>query len=183
MSISVVIPHCPSGEHDALLKRCLESLPPLAERIVVVNEKNTIGFTKAVNYGLRIATGDYVMVVNNDIVWKEGLLEDLCVADVITSPKMNGQPQVFWGCFFVIPRSIIDRIGLLDERFYLYCSDTDLVMRAKQERVELRSIQSCNIETEGGRTTCRIDGREAIDFSDTQKFVAKWKIRPDAALG
>lgn len=181
MRISVIIPHCPSEKHDILLRECLESLPPVFERIIVVNEINTIGFTKAVNHGLRVAQGDFIMVVNNDVTWDSGSIEDLCLADAVTSPKMNNEPQSFWGCFFVIPRKILDKIGLLDEQFYLYCSDTDFIMRLRQAGIERRCIEVCNILTKGGQTTQHVKGRTEIDNKDMMKFETKWGVSASQA--
>jgi GT2 family glycosyltransferase len=36
------------------------------------------------------------------------------------------------GAFLMARRSLIDRIGLLDERFFLYCEDEDFCLRAKR---------------------------------------------------
>jgi GT2 family glycosyltransferase len=36
------------------------------------------------------------------------------------------------GAFFLIRRSIIDRIGILDERFFMYCEDEDWCWRVRQ---------------------------------------------------
>jgi GT2 family glycosyltransferase len=185
--ISIVIPHCPGEYHDRLLKRCVDSLSGYGELIVVANERNTIGFTKAVNHGLRLAKGDYIMVVNNDIVWREGSLEDLCKPRTITSPSMTNSlgersNQFFWGCFFVLPREVYEKIGQLDEQFYLYCSDTDLVMRARQAQLNLESVSTCNIFTEGAQTTQFIDGRNKMSDDDIERFIAKWGKRPDAAM-
>lgn len=185
--ISLVIPHCPSEYHDGLLKRCVDSFPDVFETIVVVNEFNTIGFTKAVNHGLKLAKGDYVMVVNNDIKWVSGELESLCVPDVVTSPtlqKVDGglQRQNFWGFFFVIPKTVLDKVGLLDDQFYLYCSDTDYYLRLKDARVERRSIESCVVFTEGGQTTKDMVAREKLDQLDTKKFIDKWGFMPNQAI-
>ena len=36
------------------------------------------------------------------------------------------------GAFLMTRRSVVDRIGLLDERFFLYCEDEDFCLRAKR---------------------------------------------------
>jgi O-antigen biosynthesis protein len=180
--ISVVIPHVPGPNHDKMLKECVDSLEGYDELIVVTNEIGTLGFTRAVNMGLKLATGDYMMVVNNDTVWTEGTLDEMCVPNVVTSPKLGGNPQYFWGCFFVIPRSVLDKVGLLDEQFYLYCSDTDYVLRCKEERVKLNSIETCNVDTKGGRTTRTDPNRFAIATADEKKFFTKWGRKPDQSI-
>jgi len=60
-----VIRHWPLDEAvDAALRRCVASFPADCERIVVVNDGT--GYGRNVNIGLRLATGDFVAVVNND---------------------------------------------------------------------------------------------------------------------
>lgn len=185
MKISIVVPHVPFTEdHHRLLMRCLSSFRFKTQaEIIVLSDMGESGFTRKVNEGMARATGDYIMVVNNDIEWREGELTDLCVPGVVTSPVMLNQwgdkvPQRFWGCFFVVPRKVYEAIGPLDEQFFLYCSDTDFVVRCKNAGVELRSIPSCLFFTEGGQTTKEIKDRSAIDIADTEKFEKKWGVLP-----
>lgn len=181
-TISVIIPHVPGKEHDKRLKKCVDSLEGYDELIVVTNQINTLGFTKAVNVGLRLVKGDYLMVVNNDIEWTQGELASLCVPNTVVSPSLNGNPQYFWGCFFVVPRTVLEKVGYLDEQFYLYCSDTDYVMRCRENQVQLGAVQDCNIVSGGGHTTRTIEDREKIDSEDTEKFILKWGQRPDQSI-
>lgn len=180
--ISIVIPHIPGPVHDKLLERAVASLKGYDELIVVTNQPNTLGFTGAVNMGMSLAKGDYIMVVNNDIIWEYGDLNDLCVPKVMTSPKMKEQSQFFWGCFFVVPREIYEKVGALDPQFFLYCSDTDYVKRVKDAGFDVRSVQNCNIFTEGAQTTKTLTNRDELDSIDTERFLEKWKMMPDQMM-
>lgn len=181
-SVSVVVPHVPGPEHDVRLKQAVDSLSGYDELVVVTNQAATIGFTKAVNIGLSLAKCDYLMVVNNDIVWEKGNLSDLCYPNAVTSPFVNGKGQEFWGCFFVIPRTVLEKVGLLDERFYLYCSDTDFVMRLREARIKCIAVETCGILTEGGRTCMTFPDRATLDANDTQKFIEKWGVHPHQVI-
>ena len=58
-------PHWPLDEEtNEALRSCVSSFPSECERIVVVNEGT--GYGHNVNIGLRLASGDYIAVVNND---------------------------------------------------------------------------------------------------------------------
>ena len=157
MKFSIVIPtynHC-----DDLLKPCIESIKKYTdlsnvEIIIVANgcTDNTksyvsslgypfklvwstdgLGYTRATNLGIQAATGQYIILMNNDIVlleqptnnWLE-LLETPFIKDPltgITGPvkfhwpvgKTTRTAMAFW--LVMIPRSLFDQLGVLDEIF------------------------------------------------------------------
>lgn len=174
--VSIIIPYCPGEKQERLLNVCLDSLPETFERIIVVNDYT--GFTKNVNLGLRAARGDYLAIVNSDMEWLNGYWSDLCIPRVVTSPKVNNQAQYFWGCFFVIPHEVYQKVGPLDERFFLYCSDTDYVCRLREAQMEMRCIESCETRTFGGQTTSEMPLRRQYDDEDTAAFIQKWGRKP-----
>lgn len=173
--ISVIIPHYPfNDEINDTLKKCETSLSHYDELVLVVNDK--IGFAKAVNYGLKLAKGDYLMVVNNDIVWRTGDLRELCIPNVVTSPTVNSKDQKFWGCFFCIPRNIYEKIGGLDEQFEIgYFEDDDFIKRLELAGVEMRCINSCDIVTRGSSTMEQFDTKTIVNIN-REKFNKKWNI-------
>lgn len=176
MRLSVVIPHWPlKSELDDLLDRCIKSLPPHDERVIVVNEG--IGFAKAVNYGLRVAKGDFLAVVSNDTVWQSGDLESICIPGTVTSPVLNDHKQDFWGCFFVLPREVYEKVGPLDERFGLaYYEDNDYIKRLSVAGVPMVCVDSCHIFSEGGQTMKHVDDRLRSELNVRNKgiFDSKW---------
>lgn len=152
---------------------------------IILNSRN-LGYTRAVNQGLRLCRGRFVLMLNPDIDFKDSpfprlfeLLEDERIAVVapqlrfldgriqpscrrfpakrdvffevlglsrlfFNSPFFNRwrmpdfdhqtsrdveQPQ---GAFLLMRRSLIERIGLLDERFPMFFSDVDFCRRAAQ---------------------------------------------------
>lgn len=155
MKYSVVIPtynHC-----DDLLKPCIDSIKRYSdtaniEIIVVANgcTDNTkeyaqslgdqikliwvdeaIGYTKATNMGIKQATGEYVILLNNDTellqqptnTWLN-MLEAPFIADPqvgLTGPlelydNYSNAPVLIFFCV-MIKRDLFDKIGLLDEIF------------------------------------------------------------------
>jgi hypothetical protein len=145
-SLSVVIPHWPLGhEVNASLQRCVQSLPDECEKIIVVNEGT--GFARNVNLGLRIASGEFMAVVGNDTYVTDGDVFDLCVAGTVTSPvveeKESIDPNGFHGAFFVLPRSVIDEVGFLDEQFEGgFYEDDDYLHRLRIAGVPTLRIES-----------------------------------------
>jgi len=172
--ISVIIPHYPMSEElDVLLKNCVQSLVGADEIIVVVNEGT--GFAKNVNRGLRIASGDYMCVANNDLTLIRGNIQDLADPMGVTSPMQNNQDhQVFWGSFFCIPRWVYEKIGGLDERFEMaYYEDDDYIRRLVEARIPMRCVKSVEIHHLGGRTLRNMN-HEKYTEENKIKFQEKW---------
>ena len=113
---------------------------------VYIYNKDNVGFTKNVNRGWKyaIANGaDYVGIVNSDTYWISGNLDDLCIPNMVTSPKFNNQdfPKVqLRGSFFVVPKTISDEIGYLDESMKMFCSDQDYADKTSKIFKEVDSV-------------------------------------------
>ncbi|MBE3085743.1 MAG: class I SAM-dependent methyltransferase, partial [Bacteroidetes bacterium] len=106
----------------------------------------SIGFTKAVNEGIKVAAGEYIVILNNDIAllpqpknqWIE-LLKDPFENDPmvgITGPMVEKSIHIqkMFAIFFcvMISREVLDIVGLLDEAFSPgFCEDNDWCARAE----------------------------------------------------
>ncbi len=112
------------------LYRCLESLDFNDEIIVVDNDstdgsvqainsfksknlkiivnKNNLGFAKAVNQGLKQAKGDYLLLLNSDIIVKPGSINKLIEfaekhseAGVVSGKLLNSDNSFQGSCFYL----------------------------------------------------------------------------------
>jgi GT2 family glycosyltransferase len=185
--LSLVIPHWPLDEEtNEALRRCVLSFPAECERIVVVNDGT--GYGRNVNVGLRLATGKYIAVVNNDCYLAGGDVYELCVPGTVTSPLIIGErqgfgqsiePGGFHGCFWVVPGPLLDRVGLLDERFeWAYWEDDDFLARLHQAEIPTRQVSSVTVRHIGGLTTVKVpDHRRWLDLN-AEKFEQKWGWLP-----
>ena len=146
--------------------------------------KANIGYTKGVNEGIKAASGDYILVLNPDVVPMSGSIEKLVsyLADNnqtgIVGPRLlnfdgsvqnscfryytpltilcrrsplgktpfgkkvlikfmmadinlNNPTEVQWlmGSAIMVSKKAITKVGLMDERFFLYMSDVDWARR------------------------------------------------------
>jgi GT2 family glycosyltransferase len=150
---------------------------------LICNEVN-FGFAKANNIGIAASRGEYLFLINSDVVVSEGCFEN-CVRYMDAHPRVGllgprivgsdgnvqrscmGYPSLwntlcralaldsafpnsklfgghlltFWnhdetravevinGCFWVVRRSAMEQVGLLDERFFIYGEDVDWCRR------------------------------------------------------
>jgi glycosyltransferase involved in cell wall biosynthesis len=184
-SLSIVIPHWPIDEEvNAALRSCVTSLPIDCEKIVVVNEGT--GFARNVNIGLKLASGDFVGVVGNDTVVTEGDVYELCVSGTVTSPvveeKASIDPGGFHGAFWVMPKAVLDGIGLLDERFEGgFYEDDDFLQRLKAAGIPVRQITSVRAWSRPkGLTMTKLGPGEAerLVEENERRFGEKWGWTP-----
>ncbi|OGV88956.1 hypothetical protein A2Z41_00065 [Microgenomates group bacterium RBG_19FT_COMBO_39_10] len=202
MDLSIIIV---SFNTKDLLRKCLLSLPPKAETIIVDNgsDDNTVemlkemktscpalkiifnpknlGFAKAVNQGIRQSSRENILLLNSDVVVKKDALAKLLAfvknhpqAGLVGGRLLNpdGSPQgscfflptlwrvvrEFWlgekgfsvvkkyvpegkgpsevevvtGTVFLIPKKVLAKVGLLDERFFMYFEDLDYCRRVRK---------------------------------------------------
>ena len=182
--LSAVIPHWPLDEElNQALRVCLDSLPPDCEKIVVVNQGTR--FAVNVNIGLGLATGDYVAVVTNDSEVIQGDVYDLCVPGTVTSPLVVDKPGIapgaFHGAFWVAPRGVIERVGLLDERFEgAFFEDDDYLERLRREGIPAREIDSVSVASRRiGLTMSKLPDRgKGWLKANERRFEEKWGWAP-----
>lgn len=230
MKVSIVIPtynHC-----SDLLSPCLESVLKYTdlndtEIIVVANgcTDNTqeyladkpiklvwsdelLGYTKAVNEGIGASTGEYIILLNNDVVlleqkkhkWIDILLEpfsDPLVA--ITGPMKSYCPYAqrdmiifFCAC---IKREIFDKFGLLDEVFSPgWGEDTDLCCKVTDAGYKIvqvcpsdkyyehnRMIGEFPIYHKGGETLIGLPDPHGIIKRNSQKLTDRYAVKIEKA--
>jgi len=120
----------------------------------IYNQTNG-SFTKNVNRGWRFATGEYVMIVNSDTQLRKGSLNDLCIPGKVTSPVIQNQYiDRLAGPFWVAPRSITLKRGMLMEEMRTYSSDSEYDERVKDifqkvESVEIYHEQAQTVKAAG----------------------------------
>lgn len=182
---------------------------------VIFNADNR-GFPGGVNQGLQVATGQHVLLLNNDCVvttgWLRRMLDALNGDSTIglvgpISNNTSGYQQVSvnyrditgldgfawdWGhrnnrktlevdrligfCL-LIRREVIDRIGVLDERFGVGCyEDDDFCRRARQAGYRIVIAADAFVHHYGSRTFAG----SGVDFAailreNEKKYQEKWK--------
>jgi glycosyltransferase involved in cell wall biosynthesis len=125
--VSLIIPTLRVGN---LLDNCIASFNGQYDELIVIDD-TVKSLAEKINIGLRSATGDYLIVSNDDIEANTGTLKDLCVENQVVSPKVNGGIfKTFHGHMYCIPRNIYALVGGMDETCPgVYHQDSDLWLR------------------------------------------------------
>lgn len=179
MKLSVVIPYMEAfPEKRDILKRCTQSLVGHDEIIVVSNWKE--GYAVPINKGLKIANGEFLLVMNDDIYLETGNLKDLCDPNAVTSPLINGQRQNFWGCCFCIPRWVFEQTGGLYEGYRIsYFDDNDFIEVLKQNEIPMKSVDTVNfINPQGGTTLHTFPDHKEFFEENRKHFEQRWGYSP-----
>lgn len=164
--ISIILPnYCPDNEVTEHLKLFMESLiantPKPFQLIVIENGSETqflkdyadiyihkdkpMGYARAVNLGLAAADGDFLIIMNNDLIvpqrWLETMIEDY--EDGTLAPiDMPGSPQIFedshWFSLVMMDRKTFTKIGYLDEQINYRFHDQDYSIRVKKAGLHVR---------------------------------------------
>ena len=122
--------------------------------INLIEFKDPIGHTKAVNEGIKVSSSDYIVLLNNDTKilnylpknkWLDLLIDSLkdnvgICGPLVKYSQFSFNPFVVFFCA-CIKKEVINKIGLLDENFGLgYGDDIDFCSRAIKEGYKISSI-------------------------------------------
>jgi glycosyltransferase involved in cell wall biosynthesis len=178
--VSVIIPFMPIDEDKwKVLERLLDSLKGADEIIVVENWK--AGYAVPINFGLSQATGDYLVVLNDDLILSSGSLDQLCDPHAVTSPTIDSVEQDFWGCAFCMPRWVYEATGGLDERYRIsYFDDDDFVNELRRRFIRMKSQPLVDFWNRdgGGRTLHVFPDHNEFFEENKQRFIKKWGGTP-----
>jgi GT2 family glycosyltransferase len=172
--ISAIIPHYihSTEYHEELLEKCVASLDA-DEVIVVVTD---IGMGKAINKGLGLARGDFLVVLNNDTELRRGSLKDLCDEGAVTCPQITNTMDQLPRSFYCMPRWVYEKVGGYDEQFKVgYFEDDDLIKRWQLADVPIKHVPEVFVQHVGGATLDKHPDRQKIFDENKRLYEEKWK--------
>jgi GT2 family glycosyltransferase len=200
-----------NGSKDGSVEYCLDL------KLRLVSLPFNRGFPTACNIGLRVASGDALLLLNNDTLMTSGGLanmlrclysrEDIGIVGPMTnyasgkqkieepytsledmSMRMNLPDSSKWheaerivGLCFLFRRELMDRIGLLDERFSPgHYEDDDYCYRARQAGYKLMIAGDSFLFHHGSGSFQREDEQAVKQLIKTNyhKFMEKWSVDP-----
>jgi len=135
-----------------------------------INEKNK-GFTATVNKGLEIATGDILLVLNDDLKIKKGDLDRFyTIGEGIYSPRDTASDDTDrFGAIWGMTRDTYNKLGKLDEKYKHYFSDLDYYNRAKAKGIPIVKWHDIVVEHKES-STYRNEDKEKLFNDDMERM-------------
>lgn len=116
---------------------CLKSMLGQHDEIILIDDR--VGYevknlAQVLNKGLKRATGDLLVVSNDDVILTEGKLKDLYDLNNVVSPKVvGGIDKLFHAHMFAMTRKQFKDVGYFDEEYQgAYWIDSDYWMRISE---------------------------------------------------
>lgn len=180
--------------------------------VLLVRNADNLGYVKAVNQGMRLSDAPYVCLLNNDTLpgprWLENLVEfveahrDIGLANPLCNghgsrsieeyarlveAKNKGKHMEMNQCFgfcMLIKREVIDRIGILDERFGIGgFDDTDYSMRAHLAGYGCASVHSSYVYHAEHASFDAMGDRKELVSKGEEEYFKKWPRHLRAGVG
>ena len=217
-------------------KEFLSLLLP-SENLIIIENKKNLGFARAVNQGIKKAKGEYLFIINSDVLITPGSLEKMrdflakheevgligpqltnlggdTQASCFSFPKwftpiihrtflrhfpfgkkelrrylmedFNHQKtrEVDWvlGGALMVSKKAIEKVGLMDERFFLYFEDIDWCRRFKEKGFQVIYFPEVFFFHDYQRLSARHQGLMAlfdkivwIHIMSAIKYFWKWR--------
>lgn len=182
----LVTAYDPDGRLGDMTADCLASIAKCSagKDYELILDTGPIGLFGAYNRLFKKATGDYLVVVPNDtVIFSKDWLQLLAVPDRITSWHIgtflltgHSEPDGGVTCY---PRSIVDKIGLYDEKFdegYGF-GDNDYFYRARKLGVNYQEVP-VKLKHNGNTTymTYWPEKKQEMYKNNEEMFKKKWNL-------
>ena len=104
------------------------------------------------------------------------------IKDINDAKELNGITDYVDACSLLISREVIDKVGLFDEKYFMYLETEDLIARAKKENIKVITNPKAIVYHKGygsshgkkSKNTVYLLNKNRIYFM--KKFLSPWKF-------
>ena len=174
------------------------AMPAYFKTDIYIKNPTNIGYGPAINQGIKLARGKYIVPMNNDVFVKPGWLDKL-VEEVEKDDKIGvirpiqvgqsaygnekrkfGQTEIsvdkkdYHGFCYLIPKDVLSAVGMFDEQFVPgYCEDMDMWVRLDKAGYKMVKHYGSMVEHLGGKTSSSVNIGDSLK-ENRIRFKAKW---------
>lgn len=154
---------------------------------IYIHKDKPIGYAKAVNIGLALADGDFIVIVNNDLKvqqdWLEKLINDYMATPEIGTLAPMGHPfpvtsheginfDQHWFSLVVMSRAVFTKIGYLDELLNYRFHDQDYSIRVRRAGLQVARTTSVIVDHINSATYSKMGRNE--DPGERMLMMQRW---------
>ncbi|MDD5449165.1 MAG: glycosyltransferase family 2 protein [Candidatus Omnitrophica bacterium] len=135
----------------------------LTSLLKIANSENAIGILGAVNY--YYSRPEKVHMAAHRFLWWSG------IQGIKTGVKKEFEEvQSVSACCMLIKKEVIERIGLLDERFFIYYEDSDFCLRAGRAGFKVAAVRDAKVWHKISKIIGRKTAKEYYIYTRNQPF-------------
>lgn len=177
MKISLVIPSYYFDDKREIISSCLDSMVGQYDELIIIAEK-TDNLAHKINMGMNKASGDFIIVCNDDIKLFKGTLLELCDPNYVTVPKViGGIDKLFHGHFWCMPRKIYEDVGPMWEGYDgFYFDDSDYWMSIEAKGYQVSKREDVVILHDHPATTLSKLSKSGREETNRNRFVERWGL-------
>lgn len=203
-----VVDNASSDDTADVLKKWQLQFEKAGWSFQVLTNLQNVGFGRAMNQGARLATSEFLALVNNDTwllpEWDKNLINDmtahpsislLCpfinevkpfdsnriLNDGIRFQKKNAHRvrQKFCAVFLFFRTKDFLKVGAFDERFFVTYEDTDLKERMDREGFKYLTVGNCFVWHQSMATRSAVKNLPSnYEVQGKSLFIDKWGFDP-----
>lgn len=116
------------------------------------------------------AEPDTLWYAGGEIDYKKGLTKHIG-ENQKDAPKFSKEKDVDFacGCCMMIPRAVLEKVGLLDEKYFMYWEDTDYSMRLKEAGIKIHYLPDAKIWHKVGMSAGK-QSKLALYYGNRNRF-------------
>jgi hypothetical protein len=103
------------------------------------------------------------MLVPNRIIRKSHLFGDQRYASIALDKAQD--VDIVAGCFMMLPRTVIDTVGMMDDRFFMYSEESEWCWRVKQTGLKVRYNPEIRIMHYGAVSTGQTSPWKSVEIA------------------
>lgn len=110
--------------------------------------------------------------LNGHVNWKTGTASHTNIGKILSKSQIDSQFVTF-ACVFLSKKSI-EKTGLIDERYFMYCEDVDYCLSVKINKGKIILDPRVIVDHKTSSSFNKPTGKLPISFISQIKFISKW---------